>query len=39
MSINNVLWTSGWDSTFRIIQLIKEGREVQPYYIIDVNRN
>lgn len=37
--MHKVLWTSGWDSTFRIIQLVKEGRHVQPYYIIDINRD
>ena len=30
----NLLWTGGWDSTFRLLQLaIVERRRVQPYYI------
>ncbi len=33
-----VLWTGGWDSTFRMIQLARSGREVQPYYVIDTGR-
>ena len=33
-----VLWTGGWDSTFRMIQLARSGREVQPYYVIDSGR-
>jgi len=32
----NLFWTGGWDSTFRLMQLILlEKREVHPYYIID----
>lgn len=35
----NLLWTSGWDSTFRLLEIIfKEKKKVQPYYIIDHNR-
>lgn len=34
----NLLWTGGWDSTFRLIQLARAGRTVQPYYIINPNR-
>lgn len=35
----NILWTGGWDSTFRLLQLvIIMRRRVQPYYIIDSNR-
>ncbi|WP_242927498.1 7-cyano-7-deazaguanine synthase [Pontibacter vulgaris] len=35
----NMLWTSGWDSTFRLLQLLLlEKKEVQTYYIIDNNR-
>ena len=31
-----LLWTGGWDSTFRLLSLvIGERREVQPYYIVD----
>jgi 7-cyano-7-deazaguanine synthase len=36
--INNVLWTGGWDSTFRVIQLYRLGATIQPIYIIDHNR-
>ncbi|MBT8377317.1 MAG: hypothetical protein KJO22_10635 [Bacteroidia bacterium] len=36
--INNVLWTGGWDSTFRVIQLYKRGATIQPYYVIDRKR-
>lgn len=35
----NLLWTGGWDSTFRLLQLLLEEKEVvQPYYIIDYRR-
>ena len=34
----NVLWTGGWDSTFRIIQLYRLGATIQPFYIHDHNR-
>lgn len=34
----NVLWTGGWDSTFRVIQLARAGRTIQPYYVINTNR-
>lgn len=34
----NILWTSGWDSTFRILQLAKKGISIQPYYVIDTRR-
>jgi len=35
----NLLWTGGWDSTFRLLQLlIIENKRVQPYYIIDFKR-
>jgi 7-cyano-7-deazaguanine synthase in queuosine biosynthesis len=31
-----LLWTGGWDSTFRLLTLLlQEQRAVQPYYIID----
>lgn len=31
-----LLWTGGWDSTFRLLSLLlSEQREVQPYYILD----
>lgn len=35
----NVLWTGGWDSTFRVAHLVLHYQaEVQPYYIIDPRR-
>lgn len=35
----NLLWTGGWDSTFRLLYLIfVEKRSVQPFYIIDTER-
>lgn len=35
----NLLWTGGWDSTFRLLQLlIVEQRSVQPIYVIDTGR-
>ena len=35
----NLLWTGGWDSTFRLLHaLISERKPVQPFYIIDSDR-
>jgi len=35
----NLFWSGGWDSTFRLLQLVVEqGKLVQPYYVIDPNR-
>ncbi|MDM1277716.1 7-cyano-7-deazaguanine synthase [Acinetobacter indicus] len=37
--MNNILWTGGWDSTFRVLDLVLiKGREVQPYYVLDMAR-
>lgn len=36
--IHKVLWTSGWDSTFRVIDLYKKGATIQPIYVFDDNR-
>lgn len=34
-----LLWTGGWDSTFRLLQiLLEEKKEVQPFYFIDPAR-
>jgi Queuosine biosynthesis protein QueC len=33
-----VLWTGGWDSTFRIIQLFNKSLTLQPIYVIDKGR-
>ncbi len=38
-SAAKILWTGGWDSTFRLaLLLLVEGRRVQPYYLIDRER-
>src|SRR5690625_636372 len=29
----NILWTGGWDSTFRLLQLIDKSVIIQPYYL------
>lgn len=34
----NILWTGGWDSTFRIVELSKENVKIQPYYVLDNTR-
>lgn len=37
--VTNLLWTSGWESTYRILDLVlMQQREVQPYYIISRSR-
>lgn len=36
--VKHVLWTGGWDSTFRIIELFKRGIILQPLYVIDPSR-
>ena len=34
-----LLWTAGWDSTFRLlVALLVRGNAVQPYYLIDPDR-
>ena len=39
-NVINLLWTGGWDSTFRLLQLIlMEKKKVQPYYIMDPDRS
>jgi len=42
MKKNNIiplLWTGGWDSTFRLLQLvIEKGCLVEPYYILNPKR-
>ena len=37
-NIQNVLWTSGWDSTFRMIKLIEKKATIQPIYVLDEGR-
>lgn len=34
----DILWTSGWDSTFRVAELLGRGVEVQPWYVLDSER-
>jgi hypothetical protein len=35
----NLLWTGGWDTTFRLLQLLLlHKKKVQPYHIIDADR-
>jgi len=35
----DIFWTGGWDSTFRVLQLIVQKKKfVQPYYILDPKR-
>ncbi|WP_240956860.1 7-cyano-7-deazaguanine synthase [Pseudopontixanthobacter vadosimaris] len=37
--IAHLLWTSGWDSTYRLLDLVVvQGRTVQPYYFMTPNR-
>lgn len=36
----NVLWTGGWDSTFRVLDLVlRLKNDVQPFYLVDNLRN
>lgn len=36
---SNVLWTSGWDSTYRVAELVLvQEKEVQPWYVVDSAR-
>ncbi len=38
-SVRKLLWTGGWDSTFRLLQLVVEkGETILPVYIIDTER-
>lgn len=34
----HLLWTGGWDSTYRLLYLLWEGKQVQPHYILDPHR-
>jgi len=31
----NILWTGGWDSTFRVLELTDKNITIQPYYLKD----
>lgn len=33
-----VLWTGGWDSTYRVVELSRQDVNIQPVYILDKNR-
>ena len=33
-----ILWTGGWDSTFRVVELSRQELTVQPVYVIDDGR-
>ena len=38
-TVVNLFWTGGWDSTFRLLELLLDyGLETQPYYLIDPSR-
>lgn len=38
-SVVHVLWTGGWDSTYRVLQLVHESAiAIQPHYILDPDR-
>lgn len=38
--IHHLLWTGGWDSTFRLLQLlVDEQKQVQPYYIVAAQKS
>lgn len=37
--VRNLLWTGGWDSTFRLLDLLHStAADVQPYYLISLGR-
>ncbi|ASN04232.1 7-cyano-7-deazaguanine synthase [Virgibacillus necropolis] len=37
--INKILWTGGWDSTYRLLDLVLNKKKVvQPYYVFDTER-
>jgi hypothetical protein len=39
MDTINILWTGGWDSTYRVLELLViENHAVRPYYIVDPGR-
>lgn len=39
MKTVNILWTGGWDSTFRVVQLSTKNVIIQPYYLKDNRRS
>ena len=34
----NLLWTSGWDSTYRLVELSRMDVRVQPIYVTGMGR-
>ena len=34
----HLLWSGGWDGTFRLLQLAEAGAEIHPYYVTDPRR-
>lgn len=38
VSTHQVLWTGGFDSTFRVLSLLNSGNTVQPHYVVEVDR-
>lgn len=38
METINILWTGGWDSTFRVVELSQKEVCIQPYYVVEKNR-
>lgn len=37
--VKNIFWTGGWDSTFRVLDLIINQKvDVRPYYLVDKDR-
>lgn len=36
--IHRVLWTGGWDSTYRMVALAREGATIEPVYVINPGR-
>lgn len=37
-TIHHVLWTGGWDSTYRMVELAREGAVIEPVYVINPGR-
>jgi 7-cyano-7-deazaguanine synthase len=38
MNMVYILWTGGWDSTFRVVELSRRDVNIQPIYVVDSNR-
>ena len=38
MEERKILWTGGWDSTFRVIELSRKNVVIQPIYVLDSGR-